>query len=213
MMVVRTNESVLELKALAAQGSMSIINAMTDHEHPSQAIADLSAMKEAFGRLTGLHVLYVGEGNNTASALMLSVAQIPGMRITLVTPKDYSLREDALERAHALAHKSGAVVEQHHRRDRLPRAVDVVYTTRWNLGVPKIDADWTTKFRPYAITAELMAEVSIPTGGTIFLHDLRAMRGFEVMGDVLDGPQSKAGRLAYHKMASAMAILHYCAHG
>ena len=144
---------------------------------------------------------------------MLAVAQIPTMHITLITPKGYGLREDMLERAHALAAKSGAKVEEHHRRDRLPRSVDVVYTTRWNVGAPKLDADWTTKFRPYAITAELMAEVSIPTGGTIFLHDLRATRGFEVMGDVLDGPQSRAFRVAYHKMASAMAVLNYCAQG
>ncbi len=212
VLVVRTNESVKELKALAAQGNMSVVNAMTENEHPSQAIADLSAIKEAFGRLEGVHVLYLGEGNNTAASLMLAVAQIPGMVITLITPKGYGLRHDMLERAHALAAKSGAKIEEHHRRDRLPHSVDVVYTTRWNLGAPKLDADWTTKFRPYAITAELMAEVSIPTGGTIFLHDLRATRGFEVMGDVLDGPQSRAFRVAYHKMASAMAVLNYCAH-
>ena len=211
MLVVRTNESVQELKALGAQGKMSVVNAMTDNEHPSQAIADLSAIKESFGRLEGVHILHLGEGNNTAASQMLAIAQIPGMRLTMVTPKGYGMRDDVLEHAHALAAKSGAVVEEHHRRDRLPRDVDVVYTSRWTSGAPKIDADWATKFRPYAITPELMAEVSIPTGGTIFLHDLRAMRGFEVMGEVLDGPQSKAARLAYHKMASAMAILNYCA--
>src|SRR5262249_9212687 len=141
-------------------------------------------------------ILHLGEGNNTAASQLLAVAQIPGMRITLVTPRDYGLRPEVLEKAHRLAKQSGAIVEEHHRRDRLPKEADVVYTTRWTVGAPKLDADWAHKFRPYAITPELMAEVSIPTGGTIFLHDLRAMRGFEVMGEVLDGPQSKAGRLA-----------------
>lgn len=213
LLVVRTTESVKELQALAAQRRMSVVNAMTDAEHPSQAIADLSAIKEAFGRLEGVHILHLGEGNNTAAAQMLAVAQIPGMKLTLVTPKDYGIRDDVLERAHALAKKSGAVIEHHHRRDRLPKGVDVVYTTRWTVGQPKLEGDWAAKFRPYAITPELMGEVSIGTGGTIFLHDLRAMRGFEVLGDVLDGPQSRASRLAYHKMAAAMAVLNYCATG
>lgn len=214
MLVVRTNEPVRDMAALAAQGKMSVVNAMSDAEHPTQAIADLAAIKERFGTLAGVHVLHLGEGNNTASAQMLAVAQIPGMRLTLVTPEGYGLPPAVLEKAQAIAARSGAKVEQHHHADRLPRGVDVVYTARWTtMGMPKADPDWLTRFRPYAITPALLAQVSKSDGGTIFLHDLPANRGDEVASEVLDGPQSLAFRLAYHKMTSAMAVLAYCAAG
>jgi ornithine carbamoyltransferase len=212
LLVVRTNEPLDDMTALAAQGRMGVVNAMSDNEHPTQAIADLSAIREIFGRLEGVHVLYLGEGNNTASAQVLAAAQIPGMRVTLVTPEGYGLPEAVLEQAHALAAGSGAAIEQHHRMDRLPRGVDVVYTSRWTtMGVPKPDPGWMDRFRPYAVTSAVMAEVSRPGGGTVFLHDLPAMRGLEVTDEVLDGPASKALRLAFHKMTSAMAVLAYCA--
>jgi ornithine carbamoyltransferase len=74
-----------------------------------------------------------------------------------------------------------------------------------------------TRFRPYTVTPEVMARVSKPgtaaEPGTIFLHDLPAMRGYEVLDEVLDGPQSIAFRQAYHKMTSAMAVLNWCAEG
>jgi ornithine carbamoyltransferase len=214
LLVVRTNEQVADMAALAAQGKMGVINAMSDNEHPTQAIADLSAIKEHFGRLEGIHVLHLGEGNNTVTAQMLAFSQIPGIKLTVVTPKGYGVSPALLEQAHAQARRSGAVIEQHHRIDQLPKAVDVVYTARWTtMGVPKRDPDWLTHFRPYAIDARLMAEVSRPDGGTIFLHDLPAMRGFEVTDEVLDGPQSKAFRLAFHKMTSAMSVLNHCAEG
>ena len=79
------------------------------------------------------------------------------------------------------------------------------------MGVAKTDADWLPKFRPYTVTPEVMARVSGPD--TVFLHDLPAMRGYEVLDEVLDGPQSIAFRQAYHKMTSAMAVLNWAIHG
>jgi ornithine carbamoyltransferase len=78
------------------------------------------------------------------------------------------------------------------------------------MGAQKKDTDWLDRFRPYTITPAVMTEVSRPSG-TIFLHDLPAMRGYEVVDEVLDGPQSIAFRQAYHKMTSAMAVLAWCA--
>src|SRR5262249_13089936 len=83
-LVIRTNESDEEMKILADQHEMAVINAMSEIEHPTQAIADMSMLKEQFGRLTNLHLLYLGEGNNTASALAWAVARTPGMKITFV---------------------------------------------------------------------------------------------------------------------------------
>lgn len=91
LLVVRTNAPVAEMEELASQGRMPVINAMSDSEHPSQAIADLVTIKEVLGRTSDVHVLYLGEGNNTASALAYAVAQTPGMRLTLATPEGYGL--------------------------------------------------------------------------------------------------------------------------
>jgi len=206
-LVVRTNDSDDEMRELASQPRMAIVNAMSQREHPTQALADLATMHEALGRLAGVHVLYLGEGNNSAASLALAMAQIDGMRLTLVTPPGEGLVEPILLQAQALARRHGAEIEQHHDVARLPRRVDVVYTTRWcTMGVPKSDPDWLEVYRPYTVTPAVMAEVSKPAG-TVFMHDLPAMRGYEVVDDVLDGPQSIALRQAFHKLTSAMAVL------
>jgi ornithine carbamoyltransferase len=210
ILVIRTNDPVAEMETLAQQEEMSVINAMSDNEHPTQAIADLVTIREALGRLDDVHVLYIGEGNNSAAALALATTQTPGMRLTVVTPEGYGLADNVLETARGFAKKNGANIEHHHSADRLPRGVDVVYTTRWlTMGVPKADLNWRERFEPYSVTPDLMARVSRPSG-TIFLHDLPAMRGSEVLDEVLDGPQSRAFRQAWHKLTSAMAILSWC---
>jgi len=210
ILVIRTNDSIQEMEALAAQDEMAVINAMSENEHPTQAIADLVTIREALGRLDDVHVLYIGEGNNSASALAFAVAQTPVMQLTLATPEGYGLPNDALASARSVAKACGTSIEQLHDLSRLPKRVNVVYTTRWcTMGVAKSDPAWCEKFEPYRVTTELMAEVSKPSG-TIFLHDLPAMRGQEVVDEVLDGPQSWAFRQARHKLSSAMAILAWC---
>jgi ornithine carbamoyltransferase len=210
VLVIRTNDTPAEMEALASPDGMSVINAMSESQHPTQAVADLVTIKESLGRLSDVHILYLGEGNNTAAALALAVARLAGIRLTVVTPEGYGLPEGLLAEAQSVAAAHGSVIEQHHRMDRLPRNVDVVYTTRWQtMGVPKADPDWRTKFAPYAVTPALMSRVSKPAG-TIFLHDLPAVRGAEVADEVLDGPQSRAFRQAKHKLTSAMAILDWC---
>ncbi len=210
VLVIRTNQTLAEMKAFAQQNEMAVINAMSENEHPTQAIADLVTIHEAFGRLDDVHVLYLGEGNNTAASLSLAVSMTPGLRLTLVTPIGYGLPDSVLDAARMFAEKSGAIVEQHQRVDRLPENVDVVYTTRWQtMGVSKPDLNWRDKFAPYSVTSELMTRVSKPAG-TIFLHDLPAVRGQDTHDEVLDGPQSLAFRQARHKLTSAMAVLSWC---
>lgn len=209
--VIRTNDSLSEMQLFAMQDRMSVVNAMSDNEHPTQAIADLATMREAFGSLDGLHVLYLGEGNNSAASLAFAMAKAGGMRLTLMTPAGYGLPDSQLDPAQLAGRESGSEIVQYHRIEDLPRNVDVVYTTRWQtMGVPKADAEWKSKFRPYSVTSELMAKVS-KSSGTIFLHDLPAVRGDDVTDEVLDGPQSKAFRQAEYKLFGAMASLAWCA--
>jgi len=209
-LVVRTNDAAAEMEALGRQDRMAVINAMSTEEHPTQAMADLSTILEARGSLDGVHLLYLGEGNNTVSALAYAFALTPGARLTVVTPEGYGVPEPVLDEARAIGRERGVVIEQHHDPGDLPRGVDVVYATRWQtMGVPKPDPDWRSKFLPFTVDARVMKRVSKPAG-TIFMHDLPAVRGDDVTDEVLDGPQSLAWRQAEHKMFSAMAVLEFC---
>jgi ornithine carbamoyltransferase len=208
-LVVRTNDSVEEMRAMTTQNEMAIINAMSECEHPTQSIADLVTIKETFGRLNDIHVLYLGEGNNTAAALAFATAQIKGMRLTIATPEGYGLPDSVLTKAADISTQSGSLVNQIHDLDELPRDVDVVYTARWQtMGVPKAEVGWEAKFAPYKVSAALMQHVS-KSAKTVFMHDLPAVRGGDVDDEVLDGPQSRAFRQAYHKMTSAMSVLEW----
>ncbi|HEU5377048.1 MAG TPA: hypothetical protein VFV38_16580 [Ktedonobacteraceae bacterium] len=209
-LVLRTAESLDEMQILAAQEKMSVINAMSDQEHPTQALADLATLQEHFGHLSDLHMLYLGEGNSTAAALALAISRIPAMKLTMLTPEGYGLPEDIYKQAQVFAGKHGASVEEYHSLDALPGAVDVVYTTRWQTtGSSKADPDWRESFWPFSVTRSLMKRVTKSTG-TIFMHDLPAVRNEEVVPEVLDGPQSIAFQQAHNKLFGAMAVLEWC---
>ncbi len=205
--VARTAGDPQELRDLAGQGTMPVINAMTSDEHPTQAIADLATLLQHFGRIENLRVLYVGEGNNSASALALALARFPGNELYLRTPTGYGLAEDKLERARRRAARSGSCVEEAHDMSALPDALDVVYTTRWQTtGTTKPDPDWRARFEPFQVNGQLMARWP----GATFMHDLPAHRGEEVTAEVLDGPASLALPQAANKYHTALAILEWC---
>jgi ornithine carbamoyltransferase len=209
-LVIRTNGDDQEMRDFSTQSEMSIINAMSASEHPTQVLGDLITLKENFGRLHDLHVLYLGEGNNTAASLALVLAKLPGNRITVVTPPGYGLKSAILEQAMAVADRTGSAVDHHHDLASLPTGVDAVYTTRWEtMGVVHQRSDWREIFAPYKVTRTIMSRVSKPQG-TIFLHDLPAIREADVEDEVLDGDQSLAFRQAFHKLTSAQAVLYWC---
>jgi len=213
VLVIRTAESLAEMKIFAAGGEMSVINAMSQNEHPTQALADLAAIREHFGQIEGIEVLYLGEGNNTASALALALSQVYRARLTILTPKDYGLPQDVIQQSQFLARKYGAQIQQFHCLDALPEKADVVYTTRWQTtGSFKADPKWRDAFKPFKVTTALMDKVS-RSSVTVFMHDLPAVRGEEVDAEVIDGPQSIAFRQAQHKLFSAMAALEWCVSG
>ena len=212
VLVMRTSGSLAEMETFAGWPGMSVVNALNQEEHPTQALADLATLLEHFGRLEGLSLLYCGEGNRTAAALALAMGRIPGARLTLATPAGYGLDPEKLAAARALAAAHGAAVEQVHDVDAVPGAVDVVYTSRWReMGDAKADPVWRSRFAPFRVTRALLERVSGP--GTVFMHDLPAVRGEDVDDEVLDGPRSLAWVQAQHKMRSAMAVMEWCGAG
>ena len=206
-LVVRTNGSDSDMEALASQDKMSVINAMSESEHPTQAIADLITMREAFGSFDGLHIVYMGEGNNSASALAYAVSLIPNMSLTLLTPDGYGLDSKVLEETSSKAAGIGSSIVESHDIADLPERADVVYTTRWEtMGVQHADPDWKDAFRPFKVTQGVMDSLN-KTGKTLFMHDLPAIREQDVANSVLDGEFSIAFRQAFHKQTAAMVVL------
>ena len=209
-LVVRTAGDPAELRALAAQPRMSVINAMSADEHPTQAISDLAMIRQRLGQVEGVRCLYLGEGNNTASALALALARFDGAEMHLRTPPGYGLAADKLAQAAAAARRHGARVDEQHDLRALPPQVDVVYTTRWETtGTSKPDARWRDVFAPFRVSRALMERYP----KAVFMHDLPAHRGQEVDQDVLDGQASIAFDQAESKLYGAMAVLEWSVGG
>ena len=207
LLVARTAGTTSELRSWASDGRMSVINAMSAEEHPTQGLTDLTTLHSHFGRVDGLRLLYVGEGNNSAAALALALTRFPGTELELRTPAGYGLAPEILAAATEQADRHGSRVTERHDMAELPVGLDAIYTTRWQTtGTSKPDPDWRRGFAPFQVTGELWE--SSPKA--VFLHDLPAHRGEEVTAEVLDGPASIAFTQATHKLHSAMAVLEWC---
>lgn len=206
VLVVRAPRDDQSIRDLAVSSDLAVVNAMSASEHPTQAISDLSCLHLHLGRHDGLRMLYLGEGNNTASALIEAVA-VTGGSADFRTPPGYGLPEEVVALADARVRGAGGCVSQRHDLGDLPGDVDVVYTTRWETtGTEKPNPDWRTHFEPFRVGRALLDRYPMAR----FMHDLPAHRGEEVEVGVLEGPQSIVFDQAAMKMWSAMAVLEWC---
>ena len=208
ILIVRSAGDPADLRAMAAQHRMSVINAMTADEHPTQAVADLATLLRHFGRVEGLRFAYVGEGNNSAAALALTLSRFKGVQLELRTPPGFGLEPGIISLATANAAASGATITELHSMDSPLTGFDAVYATRWQTtGTTRTDHDWRSVFAPFQVTSAIWEH----SPEAVFLHDLPAHRGEDVTAEVLDGPHSLAFDQAENKMYAAMAILEWCA--
>jgi ornithine carbamoyltransferase len=209
-LVVRTAADPAEVRALTTQDAMPVINAMTSDEHPTQALADLATLQMYFGRVDGLRVLYVGEGNNTAAALALALSRFTDMELVFCTPPGYGLSARILAASAGQAAEAKSSIAETHDVGAVGPGFDVIYTTRWQTtGTTKPDPQWREVFDPFQVDGGLMGRQP----GAVFMHDLPAHREQEVTASVLDGPRSIAFRQAAMKMYSAMAVLEWSVTG
>jgi ornithine carbamoyltransferase len=205
-LVVRTNGLIDEMQEIA-QGLPATINAMSRCEHPTQALSDYAAIHEAFGRTEGLSLAYLGEGNNTAAAIALLFSRVRGFRCNFYCPPGYELDERTASIATHFAAGSGAFISFANEVPKNPDPVDIVYTTRWQtMGVPHKEENWRAIFAPFRVDAALFERFKKPKG-SVFMHDLPALRGDEVAGEVLDGPSSIAIRQSFQKTSGAAGAL------
>jgi ornithine carbamoyltransferase len=206
VVVARTNGPQHELAELAVHVPATI-NALTYDEHPTQAIADLCAIREHFGRIENLRLAYLGEVNNTARALALLVCKLPFTSLDVYSPDSLGFSAEEIDSLNAI--RGGDSVRQHHRVPASPDSVDAVYTTRWHsMSEARQDEDWLSRFAPFAVTKDMMRRFSGSTEA-VFMHDLPAVRGQEATSDVLDGASatSLVLRQAYHKASAAASAL------
>jgi ornithine carbamoyltransferase len=203
VMVVRTFSQHL-LEEMAAEASVPIINALTDLLHPCQAIADLMTIQEAKGELKGLHLVYVGDGNNVALSLAHAAGKV-GMHFTIVCPPGYEPNKDILTEARADAESTGSHIEVLYDPKEVLSTADAIYTDVWtSMGQEKESEARRKIFAEYQVNESLM---DLAPADALFMHCLPAHRGEEVTDDVLDGLQSVALEQAENRLHAHKAIL------
>jgi len=193
------------MQELAQNATVPVINALDDVEHPCQTMADLLTVKERKGRLTGIRVAYLGDGNNVCNSLMLGAA-ICGMHFVAACPKGYEPISDLTEKADQIAADNGGSVTILEDPLEAAEGADVVYTDVWvSMGQETEAKDRERIFMPYQINREVMDRAD---GGAIAMHCLPAHRGKEISAEVMDGPQSVVFDQAENRLHTQKALLY-----
>ncbi|HRQ72938.1 MAG TPA: ornithine carbamoyltransferase [Phycisphaerales bacterium] len=195
------------LTEMAEHAAVPVVNALSDREHPCQALADLFTLRERLGTLEGARLVFLGDGNNVCHSLMLLCAKL-GVSFTAVTPRGFEPQFGVVRDALADARRTGATITLSHN----PEAAaghNAVYTDCWvSMGQDHQAALRDGAFTPYRADDDMMALASrgIP-GGALFMHCLPAHRGEEVTDEVIDSPASIVYDQAENRMWTQNALL------
>lgn len=192
------------LEVLAQFADVPVINALSDLEHPCQALADLLTIYEKKGELEGLTLAYVGDGNNVAHSLMLASA-LAGINFRIASPTGYQVRDDLLRLAQGYAVESGVEIMCTEDPRQAVHEADIVYTDVWtSMGQESESEKRRTAFAGYQITGELLM---LAEEDAILMHPLPAHHGEEVEEGILEGPQSVVFDQAENRMHMQKALL------
>ncbi|MDR1787953.1 MAG: ornithine carbamoyltransferase [Treponema sp.] len=193
------------VETLAAFSGVPVYNGLTDAFHPTQALADVFTLEEAFGPCKGQKLCFVGDGrNNVARSLMVISAKL-GIHFTVITPGALNPDAALVERCRPLASASGASITITSDLAEVKGAA-ALYTDVWaSMGEESKKAERAALLAPYQVNASLMARSGRPD--TIFLHCLPAIKGEEVTAEVIDGPQSRAWDEAENRKHTIKAIM------
>ncbi len=189
---------------LARHASVPVINGLSDHQHPCQALADFLTIREVLGRTQGVKVAYVGDGNNVTHSLMYAAAKL-GAHLHAATPPGYEPDPEVVRNARADALETGAKIDAGHDIDEAVTGADVVYTDTWaSMGQEAEHDARVVVFRPYQVNASVMARAG---KGAIFMHCLPAHRGEEVTDEVIDSKASVIFQQAANRLHAQKAVL------
>lgn len=193
-----------DLKELARNSAVPVINGLTDLVHPCQVLTDLFTIREKKGKLRGLKLAYVGDGNNVCHSLLLGCTKT-GINISVATPKGYEPRSEIVALASGHAKKSGTEIFMSNDPVKAVVDADVVYCDVWvSMGMEKERKRRLKDFRGFQVNAGLLRKAK---DDAIFMHCLPAHRGEEVTDEVIDGPQSVVFDQAENRLHVQKAIL------
>ena len=201
--MIRTfdHQDVLDL---AKYGSISIINGLTDLLHPCQILADLQTVYEHKGKLNGLKVCYVGDGNNISNSLLYGCTKM-SMDISVATPVGYECDALVTERAKETAKQTGSCVVITNDPSEAMQDADVVITDTWvSMGQESEKQERIKIFKDYTVTEQLFSKAK---DDAIFMHCLPAYRGYEVVPKIIDGPHSVIFDEAENRLHAQKAVM------
>jgi ornithine carbamoyltransferase len=193
------------IEGMARYASVPVINALSDLEHPCQALADYFTLQERFGDLRNITLAYVGDGNNVAHSLLLTSACL-GSSIRIATPKGYEPNVKIIADARKIAKQTGARIELFTDPRAAVTAVDAIYTDAWaSMGQEHEAGRRAGIFQSYQVNRELMAEAA---PHAVFMHCLPAHRGEEVTDEVMDSDNSVVFEQAENRLHVQKSILY-----
>ena len=201
--VVRTYAQARLAEFAAAAPRLRVVNALTNEEHPCQALADCLTLVETWGSLRGRTIAFVGDGNNVATSLAQAAAML-GAHVRVATPPGFELTERTCDGVAGIAELGGSLEVT---QDPVAgvRGADAVYTDVWtSMGQEQEAADRRAIFAPYQVNAALMSHAA---PGALFMHCLPAHRGDEVTDDVIDSPASVVFDQAENRLHVQKALL------
>ncbi|HEX2843818.1 MAG TPA: ornithine carbamoyltransferase, partial [Candidatus Limnocylindria bacterium] len=191
------------LVELASAASVPVINALSDHEHPCQALADLMTLRQHLGELQGRSVAFVGDGNNVCHSLLLA-GSLAGIHLRVATPRGYEPDPAVVRPAIAAARRSGGSVRLETDPAIAVSGVDAVYTDAWTSMGAEAEADLRRlRFAGYRVDASLLAGAP----GALVMHCLPAHRGEEISDEAIDGPSSVVLDQAENRLYVQQALL------
>jgi len=192
------------LVEMAQNSKVPVINALSDEYHPCQLLADLLTVLEHKGRLAGLKLAYIGDGNNMANSYMLAGA-IAGMHVAIATPADYAPDAQLVARATELASTNGGSITISTSVDAVATGADVLATDTWvSMGQEAEKAERVAAFAGFTIDSAVLAKANTDA---IVLHCLPAYRGYEISAEVLDGSQSVIWDEAENRLHAQKALM------
>lgn len=202
-LVIRTYAHAKITTFASAAPLLHVINALTDQEHPCQALADMLTLRERWGTCQGRTIAYLGDGNNVAASLAHAAPQL-GVSVHLASPPGYELPARVIQDATRSARDGGRVRVFADPREAVAGA-DAVYTDVWtSMGQEQEAAERRRTFRPFQVNKALMAAAA---PGAIFMHCLPAHRGEEVTADVFESPTSVVFDQAENRLHTQKALL------
>ncbi|MDD4956569.1 MAG: ornithine carbamoyltransferase [Candidatus Omnitrophica bacterium] len=193
-----------DVEDLAKYSDVPVINGLSDLAHPCQALSDVFTVKEKFGRMKGVTMSYVGDGNNVLNSLMLVCAKT-GVDLRIATPKGYAPAKDILAEAQKTASSNGSSVEVYDDPKKAVAGSDVVYTDVWvSMGQEHEKAEKIRDFAGFQVNEELMSSAK---KDAFVMHCLPAHRGEEISEDVIDGKNSIIYDQAENRLHVQKAVL------